>query len=145
MTATAHPELEGLGRYRFGWADSDAAGESARRGLSEAVVRDISGKKDEPGWMLELRLKGLKLFGRKPMPGWGSDLSGIDFDHIKDLRGIHLTGLSQVSGSPGPGCLWALDAWRAASLARRCGWLRLGLGVGDQVPVAHRVVADGEF
>ena len=33
--------------------------------------------------MLDLRLKGLKLFGRKPMPSWGSDLSGIDFDNIK--------------------------------------------------------------
>src|SRR3546814_7317302 len=33
--------------------------------------------------MLDLRLKGLKLFGRKPMPNWGSDLSGIDFDNIK--------------------------------------------------------------
>jgi Fe-S cluster assembly protein SufB len=33
--------------------------------------------------MLDLRLKGLKLFHRKPMPTWGSDLSGIDFDHIK--------------------------------------------------------------
>jgi Fe-S cluster assembly protein SufB len=83
MTATAHPELEGLDRYRFGWADSDAAGESARRGLSEEVVRDISAKKGEPGWMLDLRLKGLKLFGRKPMPDWGSDLSGIDFGNIK--------------------------------------------------------------
>jgi hypothetical protein len=29
MTATAHPELEGLERYRFGWADSDAAGARA--------------------------------------------------------------------------------------------------------------------
>src|SRR6266516_3260 len=83
MTTTAHPELEGLERYKFGWADSDAAGESARRGLSEEVVRDISAKKNEPGGMLDLRLKGLKLFGRKPMPGWGSDLSGIDFGHIK--------------------------------------------------------------
>jgi Fe-S cluster assembly protein SufB len=42
MTTTAHPELEGLERYKFGWADSDVAGESARRGLSEKVVRDIS-------------------------------------------------------------------------------------------------------
>ena len=83
MTTTAHPELEGLDRYKFGWADSDAAGESARRGLSEEVVRDISAKKNEPEWMLDLRLKGLKLFGRKPMPGWGSDLSGIDFGNIK--------------------------------------------------------------
>ena len=46
-------------------------------------MRDISAKKNEPEWMLELRLKGLKLFGRKPLPTWGSDLSGIDFDHIK--------------------------------------------------------------
>src|SRR2546429_3981334 len=83
MTTTAHPELEGLDRYKFGWADSDAAGESARRGLAEEVVRDISAKKNEPEWMLDLRLKGLKLFRRKPMPNWGSDLSGIDFEHIK--------------------------------------------------------------
>jgi Fe-S cluster assembly protein SufB len=83
MTTTAHPELEGLDRYKFGWADSDAAGESARRGLSEEVVRDISAKKGEPEWMLDLRLKGLKLFRRKPMPDWGSDLSGIDFENIK--------------------------------------------------------------
>src|SRR5436190_18960849 len=83
MTTTAHPELEGLERYKFGWADSDVAGASARRGLSEEVVRDISAKKNEPEWMLDLRLKGLKLFGRKPLPDWGSDLSGIDFDHIK--------------------------------------------------------------
>jgi Fe-S cluster assembly protein SufB len=83
MTTTAHPELEGLDRYKFGWADSDAAGESARRGLSEEVVRDISALKGEPEWMLDLRLKGLKLFRRKPMPDWGSDLSGIDFENIK--------------------------------------------------------------
>ena len=30
-----------------------------------------------------MRLKGLKLFDRKPMPTWGADLSGIDFDNIK--------------------------------------------------------------
>ena len=47
MTTTAHPELDGLDRYKFGWADSDAAGESARRGLSEDVVRDISALKGE--------------------------------------------------------------------------------------------------
>lgn len=33
--------------------------------------------------MLQMRLKGLRLFGKKPMPSWGSDLSGIDFDNIK--------------------------------------------------------------
>ncbi len=78
-----NPELQGIGRYEFGWADPDVAGASAQRGLNEAVVRDISSKKNEPQWMLDLRLKGLKLFDRKPMPTWGSDLSGIDFDNIK--------------------------------------------------------------
>ena len=33
--------------------------------------------------MLQMRLKGLRLFGKKPMPTWGSDLSGINFDTIK--------------------------------------------------------------
>ena len=28
-------------------------------------------------------MKGLRLFGKKPMPAWGSDLTGIDFDNIK--------------------------------------------------------------
>src|SRR6202048_1521171 len=83
MTTTTQDQLEGLGTYKFGWADSDVAGASARRGLSEEVVRDISARKNEPEWMLELRLKGLKSYGRKPMPTWGADLSGIDFDNIK--------------------------------------------------------------
>ena len=78
-----HPELDGLGTYEYGWHDPDVAGAAAQRGLSEAVVRDISRLKNEPEWMLDLRLKGLRLFDRKPMPAWGSDLSGIDFDTIK--------------------------------------------------------------
>ncbi|MGB8258487.1 MAG: Fe-S cluster assembly protein SufB, partial [Pseudonocardiaceae bacterium] len=80
---TQEETLSSLGRYEYGWADSDLAGSSAQRGLSEAVVRDISAKKNEPEWMLETRLKALRLFHRKPMPRWGADLSGIDFDNIK--------------------------------------------------------------
>ncbi|TQJ50936.1 Fe-S cluster assembly protein SufB [Phycicoccus sp. SLBN-51] len=78
-----NPGLKDLGRYEYGWADSDTAGASARRGLNEDVVRDISGRKGEPEWMLNLRLKSLRLFDKKPMPSWGSDLSGIDFQNIK--------------------------------------------------------------
>ncbi len=81
--ATQEEHLAALGKYEYGWADADVAGTGAKRGLSEAVVRDISDKKSEPEWMLDLRLKGLRLFGRKPMPAWGADLSGIDFDNIK--------------------------------------------------------------
>ena len=77
------PELESLGQYEFGWHDSDQAGESAKRGLSEDVVREISDLKEEPEWMRERRLKALKIFDKKPMPSFGADLSGIDFDNIK--------------------------------------------------------------
>jgi Fe-S cluster assembly protein SufB len=78
-----NPELQGIGRYEYGWSDKDDAGAGAQRGLSEAVVRNISALKSEPEWMLNLRLKGLRLFDRKPMPTWGADLGGIDFDNIK--------------------------------------------------------------
>jgi Fe-S cluster assembly protein SufB len=93
MTSTQQPvastpmtqdeTIDSLGRYQYGWADADVAGASATRGLSEDVVRDISRRKNEPEWMLERRLKALKVFGKKPMPDWGSDLSGIDFQNIK--------------------------------------------------------------
>ena len=75
--------IDSIGPYNYGWHDSDEAGASARRGLSEEVVRDISGLKNESEWMLEQRLKALKIFDKQPMPKWGADLSGIDFDRIK--------------------------------------------------------------
>ncbi|WP_430791540.1 Fe-S cluster assembly protein SufB [Actinoplanes sp. G11-F43] len=80
---TQEEHLAALGKYEYGWADADVAGAAAQRGLSEAVVRNISALKNEPEWMLNLRLKGLRLFDRKPMPHWGADLTGIDFQNIK--------------------------------------------------------------
>ncbi|NLE82867.1 MAG: Fe-S cluster assembly protein SufB, partial [Rhodococcus sp.] len=80
---TQEETIASLGHYGYGWSDSDEAGEAAKRGLSEAVVRDISEKKSEPDWMLESRLRALKTFDKKPMPNWGSNLEGIDFDNIK--------------------------------------------------------------
>ena len=81
--ATDDEIIESIGPYNYGWHDSDEAGQKARRGLSEEVVRDISAKKNEPEWMLEHRLKALSLFEKKPLPTWGADLSEIDFDNIK--------------------------------------------------------------
>ena len=80
---TQEETIASLGTYGYGWADSDVAGASAQRGLSDAVVADISSKKSEPEWMLENRLKALRIFDRKPMPHWGAELDGIDFDNIK--------------------------------------------------------------
>jgi Fe-S cluster assembly protein SufB len=52
------------------------------KGLSRAVVEEISQKKDEPIWMREKRIEALKLFYAKPLPTWGGELSNIDFDAI---------------------------------------------------------------
>ena len=83
MNNVTHPELDGIGTYEYGWSDKNDVGANSRRGINEEVVRDISAKKSEPQWMLDLRLKGLNLFEKKPMPSWGSDLTGIFFDTIK--------------------------------------------------------------
>ena len=70
-----------LGRYKFGWADSTrrSCGEAwPERGPCRA--RHLR-EEDEPAWRLEQRLKGLRIFEKKPMPLAGADLSGIDFDN----------------------------------------------------------------
>ena len=79
----ANPELKDIGNYAYGWHDATDAGAAAQRGLNEDVVRNISALKEEPEWMLQRRLKALRLFEKKPMPTWGADLTGIDFADIK--------------------------------------------------------------
>ncbi len=77
------PELCELGQYEFGWSDSDAAGASARRGLSSEVVARHLGAEERARVDAEDRAQGLRsCSSRKPMPTWGADLSGIDFDNI---------------------------------------------------------------
>ncbi|WOQ18288.1 Fe-S cluster assembly protein SufB [Raineyella sp. W15-4] len=80
---TQAEQIDALSHYGYGWHDRDEAGAAAQRGLNPAVVGNISGLKHEPEWMLQRRLKALKLFERKPMPTWGAGLDDIDFDNIK--------------------------------------------------------------
>jgi Fe-S cluster assembly protein SufB len=54
----------------------------SEKGLDAETVRGISKMKGEPEWMTEIRLKAYELFLEKPMPNWGGDLSGINFDDI---------------------------------------------------------------
>ncbi|MDD2516554.1 MAG: Fe-S cluster assembly protein SufB [Candidatus Gracilibacteria bacterium] len=51
-------------------------------GISEDVVRKISAIGSEPDWMLEHRLKALKVFFEKPLPTWGPSLDKLDLDQI---------------------------------------------------------------
>ena len=75
--------IAALSGYKYGWHDSDAYAAASQRGLSEDVVRGISMLKNEPEWMLQRRLKALRIFDRKPMPTWGVNLDSVNFDDIK--------------------------------------------------------------
>ena len=51
-------------------------------GLNEEIVRNISKEKNEPEWVLDIRLKALDYFNKLPMPTWGPDLSELDLNTI---------------------------------------------------------------
>jgi len=72
-----------IGDYKYGFNYPDkSVYRTPERGLSEAVVREISAYKKEPEWMTEFRLQSLKEFNRKEMPNWGADLSSLNFDEM---------------------------------------------------------------
>ena len=71
-----------LGDYEFGFQDNAEIIFSTGLGLNEEVIRTISQEKDEPEWMLDYRLKAYEIYNNKPIPEWGPDLSGIDFNDI---------------------------------------------------------------
>ena len=54
-------------------------------GLSEDVVRYVSGVKEEDDWIRDFRLKALETFEKKPLPThWATrDLENIHFDKIR--------------------------------------------------------------
>lgn len=55
---------------------------STRPGINEEIVRQISAYKDEPAWVLDKRLAGLKHFQERTIPTWGPDLSKLNLDAI---------------------------------------------------------------
>ncbi len=79
MSTAAPPK----GEYQYGFHDpTDKYAFMSRRGLDAEIVAQISDMKNEPAWMREFRLHSYELFESKPMPNWGGDLSGIDFQNI---------------------------------------------------------------
>ncbi len=78
----ATPIFAGLKREMFDEANPAPYAIGAERGVSEALIRRISGDKNEPEWMLAHRLESLRIFHEKPLPRWGADLSELDLNDI---------------------------------------------------------------
>jgi Fe-S cluster assembly protein SufB len=68
--------------YQYGFHDVEKPVFKSKRGLDHSVIDEISDQKNEPAWMRDFRHQALDIFLSKPMPTWGADLSGIDFDEI---------------------------------------------------------------
>ena len=51
-------------------------------GLTEDIIREISKEKNEPEWVLEIRLKALDTFYKLDDPDWGPDISYLDINKI---------------------------------------------------------------
>ena len=54
-------------RYKLGWSDDQIPVFKPKKGINEAIVREMSGIKKEEQWMLDFRLSALKRFEKKPM------------------------------------------------------------------------------
>ncbi|MBO1362272.1 Fe-S cluster assembly protein SufB [Prevotella sp. A2931] len=69
-------------KYEFGFT-TDVHTEIIEKGLNEDVVRLISQKKGEPGWMLDFRLQAFNHWKTLKQPSWGHvHLPEIDYQAI---------------------------------------------------------------
>jgi Fe-S cluster assembly protein SufB len=70
-------------RYQLGWSDEQIPIFKPKKGINEAIVREMSGIKNETPWMLEFRLNALKRFEKKPMLDWfATRMPDLDFNDI---------------------------------------------------------------
>lgn len=70
------------GEYKYGFI-TDIETERIPKGLNEDIIRIISGKKNEPDWLLEFRLKSYRHWLTMKMPGWANlKIPPIDYQDI---------------------------------------------------------------
>ncbi len=81
MTDVVSPILLDYSKYDF--KEDTKYVYVAEKGLTRSVVEEISRIKGEPEWMRKFRLHSLEVFNSKPLPTWGPDLSGIDFNSLR--------------------------------------------------------------
>jgi Fe-S cluster assembly protein SufB len=85
VAATETEIVQGIGsdyEIKYGFRVDENYFFKSGRGVSHELIDAISSHKDEPDWMRKFRHKSLDYFLARPMPTWGPDLSGIDFENI---------------------------------------------------------------
>ena len=74
--------VDEINRNIYDIKDKDNYEFKMQKGLSREIVEEISKKKNEPDWMLEIRLKALDMYNKLELPTWGPDLSELKMDEI---------------------------------------------------------------
>ena len=74
--------IEDIDRSMYDIKNDEAEVFKVNKGVSEEVVREISRIKNEPKWMLDFRLKSLKIYEEAQMPTWGPSLHELDMNEI---------------------------------------------------------------
>ena len=75
-------QIDDIERTIYDITNEDRSAYKSASGLTEEIIRDISARKHDPAWMLDFRLKSLKVYHETPMPAWGPDLSALNMDEI---------------------------------------------------------------
>ncbi len=142
MTACTVKDTLTLGRpYEYGWEDDIEYDIVLDPGIDESVVRQISEIKNEPEWMLKLRLRGLKAFLRKPNPKWlAFDLDEIDFDKISFYMQPKGTDQSNTEWANVPGEV--LDTMDRLTLTSQTEVLAGQVAQYDSSTVFHKLQSD---
>jgi Fe-S cluster assembly protein SufB len=82
-TTVAARDIGEVDRSLYDFRKSEEGYERFADGLTPRIVEDISRRKDEPSWMLDLRLRSLDIYQTLSMPSnWGPSIEGLDMDHI---------------------------------------------------------------
>lgn len=82
MTESVDAKKELSSEYKYGFKDPENFSFKSGKGLTKNLIKQISKLKNEPKWMLDIRLKSFEHFKNRPMPKWGANLSEIKFDEI---------------------------------------------------------------
>jgi Fe-S cluster assembly protein SufB len=75
-------QLEDINREIYDIKNEDSNNYKTGTGLTAEIVKEISRQKNEPAWMLELRLNSLEIYNKTSLPSWGPSLDELDMNQI---------------------------------------------------------------
>ncbi len=74
--------VEDVDRSLYDFRNVDEDVYKVAEGLTPEIVKQISKEKNDPEWMLELRLKSLDIYNKMEMKEWGPPIDGLHMDNI---------------------------------------------------------------